>query len=252
MNKEGILIVVSGFSGAGKGTIMKALLERYDNYALSISATTRNPRPGEEEGKAYFFKTTEEFEKMIAKDDLIEYAMYVGNYYGTPKAYVEEQLRAGKDVILEIEIQGALKVKEKFPKTLLLFVTPPSAEELRKRLEGRGTETQEVIDGRMKRAIEEAEYMDQYDYLVVNDELDVCVEEMHHLIQGEHERCFRNQTFIEHMKERVERRIVYMLHPSYTDLMKVVNKDVEEGETKVVNSRYSIVMATAKRAQRDY
>ena len=203
MNKEGILIVVSGFSGAGKGTIMKALLERYDNYALSISATTRNPRPGEEEGKAYFFKTTEEFEKMIAKDDLIEYAMYVGNYYGTPKAYVEEQLRAGKDVILEIEIQGALKVKEKFPNTLLLFVTPPSAEELRKRLEGRGTETQEVIDGRMKRAIEEAEYMDQYDYLVVNDELDVCVEEMHHLIQGEHERCFRNQTFIEHMKREL-------------------------------------------------
>ena len=204
MNKEGILIVVSGFSGAGKGTIMKALLERYDNYALSISATTRNPRPGEEEGKAYFFKTTEEFEKMIAKDDLIEYAMYVGNYYGTPKAYVEEQLRAGKDVILEIEIQGALKVKEKFPNTLLLFVTPPSAEELRKRLEGRGTETQEVIDGRMKRAIEEAEYMDQYDYLVVNDELDVCVEEMHHLIQGEHERCFRNQTFIEHMKRELK------------------------------------------------
>ena len=204
MNKEGILIVVSGFSGAGKGTIMKALLERYDNYALSISATTRNPRPGEEEGKAYFFKTTEEFEKMIAKDDLIEYAMYVGNYYGTPKAYVEEQLRAGKDVILEIEIQGALKVKEKFPNTLLLFVTPPSAEELRKRLEGRGTETQEVIDGRMKRAIEESEYMDQYDYLVVNDELDVCVEEMHHLIQGEHERCFRNQTFIEHMKRELK------------------------------------------------
>ena len=204
MNKEGILIVVSGFSGAGKGTIMKALLERYDNYALSISATTRNPRPGEEEGKAYFFKTTEEFEKMIAKDDLIEYAMYVGNYYGTPKAYVEEQLRAGKDVILEIEIQGALKVKEKFPNTLLLFVTPPSAEELRKRLEGRGTETQEVIDGRMKRAIEEAEYMDQYDYLVVNDELDVCVEEMHHLIQGEHERCFRNQTFIEHMMRELK------------------------------------------------
>lgn len=204
MNKEGILIVVSGFSGAGKGTIMKALLERYDNYALSISATTRNPRPGEEEGKAYFFKTTEEFEKMIAKDDLIEYAMYVGNYYGTPKAYVEEQLRVGKDVILEIEIQGALKVKEKFPNTLLLFVTPPSAEELRKRLEGRGTETQEVIDGRMKRAIEEAEYVDQYDYLVVNDELDVCVEEMHHLIQGEHERCFRNQTFIEHMKRELK------------------------------------------------
>ena len=204
MNKEGILIVVSGFSGAGKGTIMKALLEKYDNYALSISATTRSPRPGEEEGKAYFFKTTEEFEKMIAKDELIEYARYVGNYYGTPKAYVEEQLRAGKDVILEIEIQGALKVKEKFPNTLLLFVTPPSAQELRKRLEGRGTETMDVIDGRMKRAVEESEYMGQYDYLVVNDELDVCVEEMHHLIQGEHERCFRNQTFIENMKRELK------------------------------------------------
>ena len=205
MNKEGILIVVSGFSGAGKGTIMKALLERYDNYALSISATTRNPRPGEEEGKAYFFKTTDEFEKMIAKDDLIEYAMYVGNYYGTPKAYVEEQLRAGKDVILEIEIQGALKVKEKFPNTLLLFVTPPSAEELRKRLEGRGTETQEVIDGRMKRAIEEAEYMDQYDYLVVNDELDVCVEEMHHLIQGEHDTCISKKTNNNNKKRQLKR-----------------------------------------------
>ena len=204
MNKEGILIVVSGFSGAGKGTIMKELLKRYDNYALSISATTRSPRPGEEDGKAYFFKTTEEFEKMIAKDELIEYARYVGNYYGTPKAYVEEQLRAGKDVILEIEIQGALKVKEKFPNTLLLFVTPPSAAELRKRLEGRGTETMDVIDGRMNRAIEESEYMDQYDYLVVNDDLDVCVEEMHHLIQGEHERCFRNQIFIENMKRELK------------------------------------------------
>lgn len=159
MNKEGILIVVSGFSGAGKGTIMKALLERYDNYALSISATTRNPRPGEEEGKAYFFKTTEEFEKMIAKDELIEYAKYVENYYGTPRAYVEEQLEAGKDVILEIEIQGALKVKEKFPETLLLFVTPPSAAELRRRLEGRGTETQDVIESRLSRAAQEAEGM---------------------------------------------------------------------------------------------
>ena len=139
MDKEGILIVVSGFSGAGKGTIMKELLEKYDNYALSVSATTRKPRPGEEEGKAYFFKTREEFEKMIAKDELIEYARYVENYYGTPRMYVEEQLKAGKDVILEIEIQGALKVKEKFPDTLLLFVTPPTAAELKRRLAGRGT-----------------------------------------------------------------------------------------------------------------
>ena len=150
MENKGILIVVSGFSGAGKGTIMRALLDKYEEtYALSVSATTRDPRPGEVEGREYFF---EEFEKMIAKEDLIEYAKYVDNYYGTPRTYVEEQLERGRDVILEIEIQGALKVKEKFPETLLLFVTPPSAAELKRRLEGRGTETPEVIASRMKRA----------------------------------------------------------------------------------------------------
>lgn len=175
MNTHGILIVVSGFSGSGKGTIMKELLKRYDNYALSISATTRAPREGETDGREYFFKTREEFEKMIAKEELIEYAEYVNNYYGTPRAYVEEQLTAGKDVILEIEIQGALKVKKKFPDTLLLFVTPPSAEELRKRLIGRGTETMEVIEQRMQRAIEESDGMESYDYYVINDDLDTCV-----------------------------------------------------------------------------
>ena len=129
MKTQGILIVVSGFSGAGKGTLMKALMNRYsERYALSVSATTRSPREGEKNGVEYFFRTKEEFEKMIAKDELIEYAKYVDNYYGTPKAYVEEQLSAGKDVILEIEIQGALKIKEKFPDTLLLFVTPPDAD----------------------------------------------------------------------------------------------------------------------------
>lgn len=200
MNKKGILIVVSGFSGAGKGTIMKALLNKYDNYALSISATTRNPREGEVDGREYFFKTREEFEKMIAKDELIEYAKYVNNYYGTPKAYVEEQLANGKDVILEIEIQGALKVKEKFPETLLLFVTPPSAEILKARLIGRGTETMEVIEQRMARACEEAEGMDKYDYYVVNDVLDECVENVHNIIQAEHSRSYRNITFAEHIK----------------------------------------------------
>lgn len=204
MSERGILIVVSGFSGAGKGTIMKEIMRRYDNYALSISATTRKPRPGEEDGREYFFKTVEEFEKMIAKDELIEYARYVDNYYGTPRAYVEEQLDAGKDVILEIEIQGALKVKEKFPDTLLLFVTPPTAEELRHRLVGRGTETMDVIDFRMKRAKEEALGMDRYDYLIINDVLEDCVREMHQIIQGEHRRSFRNRTFIEHMKEELK------------------------------------------------
>ena len=204
MNKKGILIVVSGFSGAGKGTLMKALLNKYDNYALSISATTRNPREGEVDGREYFFKTTEEFEKMIAKDELIEYAKYVNNYYGTPRAYVEEQLEAGKDVILEIEIQGALKVKDKFPETLLLFVTPPSVDVLRGRLIGRGTETMEVIESRMRRAAEEAEGMDAYDYLIINDDLEVCVREMHRIIVGEHRRTFRNAEFMNQIKKELQ------------------------------------------------
>ena len=204
MNSEGILVVVSGFSGAGKGTIMKRLLDKYDNYALSVSATTRNPRPGEEEGKAYFFRTKDEFEKMIAKDELIEYAKYVDNYYGTPRIYVEEQLKRGKDVILEIELQGALKIKEKFPDTLLLFVTPPSVGELEGRLVGRGTETMDVIKDRLNRASEEAEYMEQYDYLIINDKLEQCVEELHWIIQGEHRRSFRNGIFIEKMKKELK------------------------------------------------
>ena len=202
MKDRGILIVVSGFSGSGKGTLMKELLARYpDTYALSISATTRSPREGEEDGREYFFVTKEEFEKMIAKGDLIEYAKYVENYYGTPKNYVEQKLEEGKDVILEIEIQGALKVKKAFPDTLLLFVTPPSATELKRRLVGRGTETMDVIESRMNRACEEAEGMDSYDYLVVNDDLDACVEEMHSIIRSEHRKSSRNRAFMESMKE---------------------------------------------------
>jgi len=204
MGERGILTVVSGFSGSGKGTVMKEIMRQYDNYALSISATTRKPRPGEEEGREYFFKTAEEFEKMIAKDELIEYARYVDNYYGTPKVYVEKQLEEGKDVILEIEIQGALKVKEKFPETLLLFMTPPTAKELRRRLQGRGTETEDIINGRMDRAKEEAEGMDQYDYLIVNDVLEECVTQVHQIIQGEHRRSYRNKAFIERMKEELK------------------------------------------------
>lgn len=204
MNKRGILTVVSGFSGAGKGTLMKALMGKYDNYALSISATTRSPRDGEVDGREYFFKTTEDFENMIDNGELIEYAKYVSNYYGTPREYVEQQLDSGKDVILEIEMQGALDIKERFPDTLLLFVTPPTASELKTRLTGRGTETLEVIDARMKRAIEEVEYMKDYDYLVINDDLDTCMEELHSIIQNERYAIFRNDAFIKDIKGQLE------------------------------------------------
>lgn len=201
MSKRGILVVVSGFAGSGKGTLMKELTGKYDNYALSISATTRSPRPGEEDGREYFFKTVEEFKEMIAADQFVEYAQYVNNYYGTPKEYVEKQLESGKDVILEIEIQGALQVKEKFPETLLLFVTPPTAEILKERLVGRGTETMPVIEARMARAAEEAEGIEKYDYLIINDKLDECVMTMHEIIQNEHVRTFRNKEFIKNMRE---------------------------------------------------
>ncbi|MBO5259383.1 MAG: guanylate kinase [Agathobacter sp.] len=184
--QKGILVVVSGFSGSGKGTIMKKLMEKYsDKYALSVSATTRDPRPGEEHGVDYFFVTKEEFEDMIQKGALVEYAQYVSNYYGTPKAYVEEQLSAGKSVILEIEIQGALKIKEQFPDTLLLFVTAPSAEELKNRLTGRGTETPEVIAARLSRAVEESQGMEEYDYLVINDKIDETVDLVDTIIEGQ-------------------------------------------------------------------
>ena len=186
MNKKRLLIVVSGFSGAGKGTIMKGLLDKYaDDYALSVSATTRAPRPGEVHGTHYFFVYRDEFREMIHRDDLIEYAEYVNNYYGTPKKYVEDQLKAGKNVILEIEIQGALKVREKFPDTKLLFVTTPTADELKSRLLGRGTETADVIEARLSRAYEESLGMELYDYLVINDDLEQTVDLVHQLIQNE-------------------------------------------------------------------
>ena len=204
MKRKGILIVVSGFSGAGKGTLMKQLVHSYDNYALSVSMTTRKPRPGEEEGREYFFVTRQEFERQIEEGGLIEHASYCGNYYGTPREYVRRQLEKGKDVILEIEIQGALKIKEKFPTALLLFVMPPNAAELKKRLEGRGTETPEVIEKRLERASEEAEGIENYDYIVINDRLEECVEEMHGLILAAHRTPERNGELIREMRKVLE------------------------------------------------
>ncbi|MBO5208960.1 MAG: guanylate kinase [Lachnospiraceae bacterium] len=200
MKHKGILIVVSGFSGAGKGTLMKKLIQEYDNYALSISATTRTPRPGEEDGREYFFLNRSAFEEKIAENGLIEYACYCDNYYGTPRDYVEKQLEAGKDVILEIEIQGALKIKEQYPMALLLFVMPPSAQELERRLIGRGTETPDVVKKRMNRAIEEAQGIENYDYIVVNDDLDECVKQLHEIIKAAHNTPLRNEEFIENIR----------------------------------------------------
>lgn len=204
MDRKGILIIVSGFSGAGKGTIMKELISRYEQYALSVSATTRAPRPGEEDGVAYFFKTREEFEQMISDGALIEYACYVDNYYGTPKAYVEEQLAAGHDVILEIEIQGARKIKEQYPDAVLLFVTTKDAKTLKERLEGRGTESPEVISQRLARAVQESEGMEEYDYLVINDVLEECVEQVHGIIDSEHRRIVHNKEKISKIKEELK------------------------------------------------
>lgn len=193
---KGVLTVVSGFSGAGKGTVMKRLIQKYDDYALSISVTTRNPREGERDGIEYFFKTKEEVEAMIENDEFLEYARYVDNYYGTPRFYVEEMLAKGKNVILEIEIQGAMQIKAKNPEAVLVFVTPPSFEELRNRLVGRGTETADVIESRLRRASEEAEGMPSDDYTLVNDQVEDCVDRLHQIILSERAKAQRNEEFI--------------------------------------------------------
>ena len=176
MNK-GSLIVVSGPSGCGKGTVCKELVKD-GRFCVSISATSRKPRDDEEDGVSYFFKTREEFEKLIEEDMLIEYAEYVGNYYGTPKRFVEEKLSEGVNVILEIEVQGAMKIKEKFPEAKLLFLLPPSISELEARLRGRGTESEEAIVKRLQKARTELGYLGQYEYFVVNNTVEQAVEDI--------------------------------------------------------------------------
>ena len=188
MKRKGIIIVVSGFSGAGKGTIMKELTRKYDQYALSISATTRKPREGEENGREYFFISKEEFEKLIEEDGLIEHARYVDNYYGTPRKYVEDKLSQGIDVILEIEIQGALQIKERYNDAVLLFVMPPSAK---------------VLEERLPRANEEAIGIENYDYIVINDNLQDSVECVHEIISAAHLSPARNQEFINTIRKEL-------------------------------------------------
>ena len=201
MNDKGILIVLSGFAGSGKGTIIREVLNKYDNYALSVSATTRAPREGETEGVHYFFKTEEEFKEMIAKGELLEYANYVGNYYGTPRAYVKEKLNSGCNVILEIETEGALNIKREYPDAVLVFVMPPSVEEIHHRLKMRGTESDEVIEKRMRKAGIEITVVDRYDYLMINDVLSESVELFNAIVACQRMSVGRNRDFI-HEKEK--------------------------------------------------
>lgn len=204
MDNKGMVIVLSGFSGAGKGTIMKHLLAAYPGeYALSISATTRSPRPGEVDGREYFFKTREQFEDMIRNHELLEYASFNQNYYGTLKDYVEKLLDEGKDVILEIEVQGALQIRKIFPQALLLFVTPPSGDILKERLLGRGTEDIDVVMQRLSIASRESLLMEQYDYIIINDDIEQAVSGVHSLIESEHERVLRNTSFIRKIQKEL-------------------------------------------------
>lgn len=183
---------------------MKCLTERYGHYALSISATTRPPRKGEEDGREYFFKTKEEFEQLIKEERLIEYACYCGNYYGTPCDYVEDQMEQGRDVILEIELQGALKVRQKYPEALLLFVMPPDAQTLLSRLQTRGTETEDVIRARLERAVEESQDVEKYDYMIINDDLEQSVEKLHSLIESQHYKMSRNLDFVGQIRKEIK------------------------------------------------
>ena len=206
--KKGILTIISGFSGAGKGTLLNEMLKKYNNYSLSISAKSRKPREGEIDGKSYFFKTKEEFEDMIREDAFIEYASYVGNYYGTPKSYVMDKLEKGQDVILEIEIQGALKVKEKYPEAMLIFISTPNALSLKERLEGRKTENVDQIKARLKRAAEEASSMEKYDYILINDNLNEAVDNLHQLIQSQKSKVSYNINLIDIIKKDLEKEFL--------------------------------------------
>ena len=203
MNKKGLLVIVSGPSGAGKGTVVSELIKN-QSYALSTSITTRQAREGEIDGVHYFFRDTKTFEKMIEKNELLEYAEFCGNYYGTPMFYVEEQLEQGKNVILEIEVQGALQVKERYEDAILIFLTPHNIVELRRRLENRATETEEKINMRMKRAREEIKLIDKYDYIVINNIVEEAVNNINNIVVTEKMSAKRHIDLINTSLEGVE------------------------------------------------
>ncbi|KRK72020.1 gmk protein [Latilactobacillus sakei subsp. sakei DSM 20017 = JCM 1157] len=187
-----MLIVLSGPSGVGKGTVRQAMLEdEFRDFHYSVSMTTRKPRPGEQDGVDYYFVSKEEFEQEIANDGMLEYAQYVDNYYGTPMKYVNQTLESGRDVLLEIEVQGAMQVREKCPDGVFIFLTPPDLLELRNRIQKRGTDDQATIDKRMQKAADEIRMMENYDYAVVNDEIPNAVQRIEKIIESEHLRVPR-------------------------------------------------------------
>lgn len=198
INRRGMLVIISGPSGSGKGTVVKKL--NRPDFALSISMTTREPRPGEVHGKDYFFTTKENFIKARENGEFLEHAEFVGNMYGTPRAYVEEQVAVGKAVILEIDVIGALQIKEKFKDSISVFLIPPSFHDLAERLKNRKTEDIETIRRRIKRAKSEIEYINNYDYLVINKEIDHAVDDMHRIIDSEYLKPHRNHNFIDSIK----------------------------------------------------
>ncbi len=202
MTERGLLIVLSGPSGVGKGTVRQAIFESDDNdFDYSISMTTRKKRVGERDGIDYFFSTKEEFEALIESGGLLEYAEYVGNYYGTPLGYVEKTLQSGKDVFLEIEVQGALQVREKMPEGIFIFLTPPDLKELKSRIIGRGTDEMAIIEQRMAKAIEEIDLMRYYDYAVENDKVENAVRKIKQIIESEHLKVSR---VIQRYKKMIE------------------------------------------------
>ena len=196
MGERGKLIVISGPSGAGKSTVVFKAIAGREDVCFSTSVTTRAPRPGEVDGREYFFIDRERFDEMVARDELLEHAEYVTNCYGTPRSYVEEKLASGMNVLLDIEIQGARQVHEKMPEAVMIFIIPPTLEELRRRLEGRGTDSAEAIEGRLARARQEYREADFYEYIIVNDDADHAARELSAIMMAEHCRAADRQHFL--------------------------------------------------------
>lgn len=201
---EGLLVVISAPSGGGKGTILKELFAKDDNLVLSVSATTRRPRPGEEHGKQYYFLQKEEFEELISQGKMLEYAQYVGNYYGTPREPVEQWMAQGKDVVLEIEVQGGAQIKKLMPGCVSIFILPPSMEVLEKRLRDRGTEEDATVRKRLEKAREEIPHAKDYDYVVFNDRLEDAVEDLRAILRAEKRKYHRNETAVERVLDHAE------------------------------------------------